>query len=174
MLRIGALVLVAMLFAGCETLQPPLPPPVDEPIEIIVEEPPVVEVQPRPEPKVEEPPPPLPSVSIVLTNSQPAYADVAHALTRHFDNYKIYDLDKVVLAVGLFRKGIDFETTDDEPVRLLFLIISPNAAPAEHLQSLAAISRWVKADHHVERILKVQEPQAIFEMLDKQVDSPGT
>ena len=94
MLRIGALVLVAMLFAGCETLQPPLPPPVDEPIEIIVEEPPVVEVQPRPEPKVEEPPPPLPSVSIVLTNSQPAYADVAHALTRHFDNYKIYDLDK--------------------------------------------------------------------------------
>ena len=84
---------------------------------------------------------------------------------------KIDDLDKVVMAVGLFGKGVDFETIDDEPVRLLFLVISPNAAPAEHLRSLAAISRWVKADHHVERILEVGEPQAIFELLDKQVDS---
>jgi hypothetical protein len=94
MLRKGALVLVALLFAGCGTLQPPLPPPVEEPIEIVVAEPPVDEVQPLPEPEVQEPPPPLPFVSIVLTNSQPAYADVAQELTRHFDNYEIYDLDK--------------------------------------------------------------------------------
>ena len=39
-------------------------------------------------------PPPLPPVSIVLTNSQPAYADVAEELTRHFDNYTIYDLSE--------------------------------------------------------------------------------
>ena len=94
MLRKGTLVLVAMLFAGCETLPPPLPPPVEEPVEVVVEEPPVVEVQPAPEPEVPEPAPPLPFVSIVLTNSQPAYADVARALTRHFDNYEIYDLGK--------------------------------------------------------------------------------
>ena len=94
MLRKGTLVLVAMLFAGCETLPPPLPPPVEEPVEVIVEEPAVVEVKPAPEPEVPEPAPPLPFVSIVLTNSQPAYADVARALTRHFDNYEIYDLDK--------------------------------------------------------------------------------
>jgi ABC-type uncharacterized transport system substrate-binding protein len=94
MLRKGALVLVAMLFAGCGILQPPLPPPVEEPIEIIVAEPPVVEVQPLPEPEIQEPAPPLPFVAIVLTNSQPAYADVAQELTRHFDNYEIYDLDK--------------------------------------------------------------------------------
>ena len=94
MLRKGTLVLVAMLFAGCETLPPPLPPPVEEPVEVIVEEPPVVEVQPAPEPEVPEPAPPLPFVSIVLTNSQPAYADVARALTRLFDNYEIYDLGK--------------------------------------------------------------------------------
>jgi PTS system nitrogen regulatory IIA component len=84
---------------------------------------------------------------------------------------KIDGLDRVVIAVGLFPKGIDFEATDGEPVRLLFLVISPNAAPAEHLQSLSAISKWVKADHQVERILEVREPQAIFELLDKQPDS---
>lgn len=84
---------------------------------------------------------------------------------------KIDGLDGVVVAVGLFRKGIDFEAADGQPVRLLFLVISPSAAPAAHLQSLAAISRWVKEDHHVEKILEMNDPQAIFELLDRQSDS---
>lgn len=37
-------------------------------------------------------PPQLPPVAIVLTNSQPAYADVARELTRHFKRYEVYDL----------------------------------------------------------------------------------
>ncbi len=92
-LRKGALVLAAMLFAGCHVLQPPVPPPIDEPVEVVVAEPPVASVDPEPEPVVRpsEPPPSLP-VSIVLTNNQPAYADVAQELTRHFDNYRIYNL----------------------------------------------------------------------------------
>ena len=84
---------------------------------------------------------------------------------------KIEGLDEVVVALGLFGKGIEFEATDDIPVRLLFLVISPTAAPAEHLQSLAAISRWVKADHHIDRILELREPQAIFELLDKEPEA---
>ncbi len=84
---------------------------------------------------------------------------------------KMSGLDDVVVAVGTFSKGIEFEAADGQPVQLLFLVISPQSAPAAHLQSLAAISKWVKADHHVERILEVQEPQAIFEMLDEQLDS---
>ena len=93
-LRKGALLLVAALFAGCQAL-PPAPPPVEEPVEIVVDEPAVVTVEPEPEPEPAPPaPPPLPPVSIVLTNSQPAYADVARELTRHFDNYTIYDLSQ--------------------------------------------------------------------------------
>ena len=84
---------------------------------------------------------------------------------------KMNGLDEVVVAVGTFSKGIEFEAADGEPVQLLFLVISPQSAPAAHLQSLAAISKWVKADQHVERILDVREPQAIFEMLDEQLDS---
>lgn len=83
---------------------------------------------------------------------------------------KMRGIDEVVVAVGTFRKGIEFGSADEQPVKLLFLVISPESEPAAHLRSLAAISKWVKADHHVERILDVQEPQAIFEMLDEQLD----
>ena len=83
-----------MLFAGCQAMPPP-PPPVEEPVEIVVEEPPIVIIEPEPEPKPAPPaPPPLPPVSIVLTNSQPAYADVAMELTRHFTRHEIYDLSQ--------------------------------------------------------------------------------
>ena len=87
-LRKAALLLVATMFAGCETLPPPVE---EEPVEIVVEQPPVIAVKPKPAPKP-APPPPLPPVSIVLTNSQPAYADVARELTSHFDDCTIYDL----------------------------------------------------------------------------------
>lgn len=79
---------------------------------------------------------------------------------------KIDGLKQVVVAVGLFAKGIEFGASDGKPVRLLFLVISPANEPAAHLRSLAAISRWVKADNHVNRILKERRPEAIFEMLD--------
>lgn len=133
MLRKGALVLVAMLFAGCGTLQQPLPPPVEEPIEIIVEEPPVVEAQPLPEPEVPEPPLPLPSVSIILTNSQPAYADVARQLTHHFDNYEIYDLSK----------------DDRPPVTILRVINDSNPGAVIAIGLRAARSSVAMSDHPV-------------------------
>lgn len=85
---------------------------------------------------------------------------------------KIDGLDDVVVAVGLLgKRGIDFDSSDGKPVRLLFLVISPSASPAAHLQSLAAISRWVKADHHVERILDLDDPDEIFELLDAEGES---
>ena len=81
---------------------------------------------------------------------------------------KIAGLHEVVVAIGLFHKGIDFEAADGEPVRLLFLVVSPTASPAAHLQALAAISRWVKGDDHVARLLKESDPEKILELLEAQ------
>ncbi|MGH9382280.1 MAG: PTS sugar transporter subunit IIA [Thermoanaerobaculia bacterium] len=78
---------------------------------------------------------------------------------------KIERLDGVVVAVGLSRQGVAFDAVDDQPVRLFFLVLSPPDAPAEHLKSLAAISRWAKADRHAERLLALSNADAIFDML---------
>ena len=177
MLRKGALLLVAMLFAGCGTLQQPLPPPVEEPVEIIVEEPPVVEAQPAPEPVVPEPPPPLPSISIVLTNSQPAYADVAHELAQLFDNYEIYDLGKddrppmtilrvindsnpgAVVAIGL-RAAKSSIAMSDQPVVFSQVfnyehheLLQQNSRGVAALPPIdAQIAAWKEVDPSVKRI----------------------
>lgn len=79
---------------------------------------------------------------------------------------KMKGLDRAVVAVGLKRRAVDFAAVDGEPVRLFFLVVSPDEQPAAHLQVLAAISRWVKADEHVERILRLSDRQQIFDFLN--------
>ena len=170
--------MIAMLFAGCETLQPPVPPPVEEPVEVTVEEPPVVTVTPEPEPEVPAPaPPPLPPVSIVLTNSQPAYADVAHELARHFDNYKVYDLGAddrppvsilrivndsepgAVIAIGL-RAAQSSIAMSDHPVVFSQVfnyrhhdLLQDNSRGVAALPPIEAqLAAWKEADPSVERI----------------------
>lgn len=90
-LRTGALVVAVTFLAGCAIVQPqPGPVAVEPPIEA-GSEPPVVPVEPPSSGKVPAPAP-LPPVAIVLSNNQPAYADVARELTRHFEDFEIYDL----------------------------------------------------------------------------------
>ena len=175
-LRKGALLLIATLFAGCQALPPPVPPveePVEEPVEIVVDEPPVVTVEPKPAPA----PPPLPPVSIVLTNNQPAYADVARELTRHFDNHTIYDLSDedrppvtvlrvindsasgVVIAIGL-RAAISSVAMSEHPVVFSQVFnYEPHDLLQDNSRGVAALppvdaqlAAWKEADPTVSRI----------------------
>ena len=98
-LRRYAILLAVLVLPGCALLTPdpgpdvvPEPePPAPQP-EIVVLPPEPVAKQPAP---IEVPKPKrLPPVAIVLTNNQPAYADVAKELTRQLENYEIYDLSE--------------------------------------------------------------------------------
>jgi nitrogen PTS system EIIA component len=81
---------------------------------------------------------------------------------------KMPELRQAVVAVGLAPQGIDFGTADGQPVRLFFVVVSPEADPAEHLRVLASISRWVKTGRHAEQVLEIREPQAIYQFLQEE------
>ncbi len=76
---------------------------------------------------------------------------------------KMAGIAQVVVAVALLREEIDFDAVDDKPVQLVFLVVSPEDQPAAHLHCLAAISKWIKAASHVERLL--EDPSAIHDLL---------
>lgn len=81
---------------------------------------------------------------------------------------KLKGLRHGLVAIGIAEQGVDFQAVDGRPVTLFFLVVSPSEAPAEHLQVLAAISRWVKADHHVEKVLRLSDRNAIFALLSEE------
>ena len=93
--RSAALLVAALLFAACSTQVPDLAPPPDEPPAVI--EVPAAVVEPAPEIPTEPAPAPperprLPPIAIILSNSQPAYLDVAVELAAFFADHTVYDL----------------------------------------------------------------------------------
>ena len=78
---------------------------------------------------------------------------------------KLQGLSRGVEAVGLVPEGVDFGAVDGRPVKVFFLVVSPAESPAEHLQILAAISRWIKADDHAGRLLALGDPAAVYDLL---------
>jgi PTS system nitrogen regulatory IIA component len=74
---------------------------------------------------------------------------------------KLPGLDHVVVAVALARNGVAIETPDGEPVKLFFLVVSPESSPAAHLQSLAAISKWIKGEGNLDCIRAATSPDQV-------------
>jgi mannitol/fructose-specific phosphotransferase system IIA component (Ntr-type) len=49
------------------------------------------------------------------------------------------DIESLVAAVGVSAEGIDFNSLDGNPVHSIFLIISPEGKPEEHLEAMEAV-----------------------------------
>jgi len=81
-------------------------------------------------------------------------------------------VSKLLLAIGLSRKGVDFSAEDGKPVKVFFLLVSPDNAAVEHLQCLAAISKWVKGEH-LDSLLDLREPEAIYRRLGETAPTHG-
>ncbi len=58
-----------------------------------------------------------------------------------FPHCRMQGLPGIVLAIGVSDAGIDFGTADGRPITLVFLLLSPQESPAEHLQVLARLAR---------------------------------
>lgn len=50
-------------------------------------------------------------------------------------------VDRVIATMAFSREGIEFNSVDDQPVHLAFLLISPPNRPTDHLRALEAVSR---------------------------------
>jgi nitrogen PTS system EIIA component len=53
-------------------------------------------------------------------------------------------LSEMIVAFGKSSRGVDFQSLDEKPVYLFFLLITPDDKPGEHLKALARISRILK------------------------------
>ena len=69
---------------------------------------------------------------------------------------------------GLFarlERPIDFEALDGQPVDLIFLLLAPESAGADHLKALARVARILREPDVLERIRATRDPAALFAIL---------
>jgi PTS system nitrogen regulatory IIA component len=70
--------------------------------------------------------------------------------------------------VGIFvrlAEPIDFEAVDGEPVDLVFLLLAPEGAGADHLKALARISRLLREGSAVEKLRASRDAAALYAVL---------
>jgi nitrogen PTS system EIIA component len=57
---------------------------------------------------------------------------------------KLASLDKLHGVFARLDQGIDFDAIDEQPVDLIFLLLAPESAGADHLKALARVSRLLR------------------------------
>lgn len=70
--------------------------------------------------------------------------------------------------VGVFARldePVDFESIDGQPVDLVFMLLAPATAGADHLKALSNISRLLRREDVVERLRGSDRAEAIFALL---------
>lgn len=70
---------------------------------------------------------------------------------------KLSGLTGIVCLFARMTKPIDFESLDDEPVDLIFMLLAPDHAGGDHLKALARISRLVREPKVLERLRAAQD-----------------
>jgi len=78
---------------------------------------------------------------------------------------KIAGLDRVVGAFARLAAPIDFQSVDGLPVDLVFLILSPTDAGADHLKALAGASRALRDRSLAAKLRGARSRDAIFALL---------
>jgi PTS system nitrogen regulatory IIA component len=78
---------------------------------------------------------------------------------------KLPSLDRVHGVFARLERPIDFDAIDERPVDLMFLLLAPEAAGADHLKALARVSRLLRDDAMCEKLRGCQSADAIFALL---------
>ena len=78
---------------------------------------------------------------------------------------KLDRLDRVYALVVRLSTPVDYKAIDGQPVDLVFLLLSPPDAGAEHLKALAAVSRLVRHAGIVEKMRGARSRDAMAAVL---------
>ena len=78
---------------------------------------------------------------------------------------KLPGLDKLYGMFARMEKPIDFQAIDEQPVDLIFLLLAPENAGADHLKALARISRTLRDRAMCEKLRGSDDRDAIYALL---------
>ncbi|MHC5306234.1 PTS IIA-like nitrogen regulatory protein PtsN [Bartonella sp. LJL80] len=78
---------------------------------------------------------------------------------------KLNNIDHIVGVFARLENPVDFEALDDEPVDLVFLLLAPENAGADHLKALSRIARVLRDPDMVQKLRNTHEAQALHSFL---------
>ncbi|MEZ5816349.1 MAG: PTS IIA-like nitrogen regulatory protein PtsN [Hyphomicrobiaceae bacterium] len=80
-------------------------------------------------------------------------------------------IDRIAAVFAQLEEPIDFEAIDGEPVDLVFVLLAPEQAGADHLKALARISRVLRDPLSLEKLRAARDKAALYAVLTEPMAS---
>jgi len=74
----------------------------------------------------------------------------------------------IVAAFAVTAEPIDYESIDEKPVRLVFLLVGKNNMVGPHIKLLSRISRLMNKEEFRKRLIAVSTPKEIIEVFKQE------
>jgi PTS system nitrogen regulatory IIA component len=78
---------------------------------------------------------------------------------------KLKGLNKLLISFGRSIDGLNFDSIDEQPAYLLFLLLAPENSAGMHLKALAKISRMLKDGNFRWRLMGAKSREEIYEII---------
>jgi mannitol/fructose-specific phosphotransferase system IIA component (Ntr-type) len=75
-------------------------------------------------------------------------------------------IEEIVGAVGISRKGIEFDAIDGEPVYIVLLLLVPKAKITKHIKTLANIARIFNEESLRKHIRSAKTPELVLQIIE--------
>ncbi len=86
---------------------------------------------------------------------------------------KIVNLDGLHGLFARLDKPIEFDSLDDQPVDLIFVLLAPEGAGADHLKALARVARMLRDNEVASKLRATTDAAAIYSILTHPQASPN-
>jgi nitrogen PTS system EIIA component len=78
---------------------------------------------------------------------------------------KLAKLNKLFGLFARLARPVDFEALDSQPVDLVFLLLAPEGAGADHLKALARVARLLRDPEVARKLRDSRDAQALYAVL---------
>ena len=78
---------------------------------------------------------------------------------------KLPGLTRIFGLMARLDKPVDFEALDGQPVDILFLLLAPEGAGADHLKALARVARVLREPGLIERVRATRDATALYAIM---------
>ena len=84
---------------------------------------------------------------------------------------RVADIKTIVGVFARLEAAIDYDAVDKQPVDLVFMLLAPEDAGADHLKALARVSRLLRDRSICEKLRGADQAEAIYALLTDRAHS---
>ncbi|MBB5073758.1 PTS system nitrogen regulatory IIA component [Bartonella callosciuri] len=78
---------------------------------------------------------------------------------------KLSNINRIIGIFARLESSVDFEALDDEPIDLVFLLLAPENAGADHLKALSQIARVLRHTDVVQKLRNTHDAKVLYNLL---------